>query len=293
MHEDLNLPAALREALRLEIPENIEQIEKMVGEAFLQTKEIKDVHDPVEVGAFLRKKHLIAADVPSEDFATLLSTRLVTGECTWDLGLGEKMREHRDRYQRLKDRPAVIKAVAEAGSAKAAQFVIMHIEEADRLFSEGKSLADAFETCVYSDVADANHAFLNLVEEKSGVEIKSAEQLRTLAGIREELKGDVEHCFTAAVEHRYESALEKIVRAGGTWGDLLAVDPKSFGLPEKWNGIAGAKAKTSQTDSIYKVIYFAFSMGDDLYRAPLRDIADKLKAPYGEVLKASTFYEKI
>jgi len=289
VHEDLNLPAALTEALRLEIPENIELIEKTVGEAFLHTKEIKDIHDPVEVGAFLRKRNLIAEDVPSEDFATLLSTRLVTGERTWDLGLGEVMKEHRDRYQRLKDRPSVIKAVAEAGSPKDAQFVIMHIEEVDRLLSEGKSLADAFGTCVYSDVADANHAFLNLVEEKSGVEIKSAEQLRTLAGIREEFKEEVEFCFTAALEHRYESALNKIISAGGTWDDLLALDPKSFGLPEKWDGIR--KEKTDQTECIYKVIFFAFSMGDPLlYRVPLRDIAEKLKAPYGEVLKASKFY---
>jgi hypothetical protein len=112
-----------------------------------------------------------------------------------------------------------------------------------------------------------------------------------------------EDCYRMAIESRYAIALDKKLRDGGKYKDLLAIDPKTFGLSEKWNypynlGAINAREKKwavkegSKQDMILKAIFFQFRLGEAPYmRPPLRDVADAIDAPYGEILKASKYYD--
>lgn len=319
-----------------DLPENIKDIEKVVGEAYLKG-EIDMVMGPQgetaqKLEALLRSKN--AMPVPAWDFGDLtkkLCGRFLLGIHSWDFGLGDKRAKDLATYQRLKDRPSVKKLVDTCGLQGEVFLVLNHIDAIDKEVAKGKTFDEIYHSIIYFDDVTPNHAFLNYLEEHFNTEIKSQKQLLELAkitrssyeeyvkGFKEDKDSDEEElmskedftkaneaidcCYYMALSSRYSLKLEKILSDGGKYKDLLAVNYKAFGFPDEWEypydvGSETDKIKkwsrdTSQEGFIRKAIYFHFHLGETVIkRVPLREVANLIEAPYGEVLKASRVYSR-
>ena len=318
-----------------DLPENIKDIEKVIGEAMMRG-EIDMVMGPQgetsqKLEALLRSKN--AMPIPACNFGDLtqkICGRIALGNFSWDFGLGDKRAKDLATYQRLKDRPSVRKLVDACGLQGEVFLVINHIDAIDKEVANGKTFNEIYHSIIYFDDVTPNHAFLNYLEEHFNTEIKSQKQLLELAkityGTYEEYVKDFEEdkdsdeedlmskedftkandgidcCYYMALSSRYSLTLEKILSDGGKYKDLLDVNYKAFGFPDEWNypydlGTQIDKDKkwirdTSQEGFIRKAIFFHFHLGDTvLKRVPLREVANLIEAPYGEVLKASRIYD--
>ena len=162
-------------------------------------------------------------------------------------------------------------------------------------------------TEIYEDEDYLNEIFVRLVEEQEGVEITSAKQLQELTGITElypemnkpkeertkkttkkealaEATRQIEQTFTQAMSHRYSSTLERILEAGGTYNDLLKINPKDFNLPETWSGCLASNKESS----ILWAIFLTFYLGENRTVKPdLRAIAKEIGAPYSVLMDAN------
>jgi hypothetical protein len=267
-----------------DLPENIEAIDKAVGKAYLAGElDFGEPFDQFErkLEALLRSKGLLP-DWDIKDLALKLTGRFTLRSHSWDFGLGERQAEYLALYQRLKDRPSVQKVVAVGGLCHDTFLVIRSIAAIDERLAKGETYADVYNSIVYLDDEPSNHAFLNHVEERSNTEIKSSEQLHNIADLPEDLSDDVGLCFSMALMNRYFCALDKALREGAKYEKLLTIGPEDFGLP---GDIKEA--------SIRRAIHSHFNLGETVFqRVPLRDVADAIEAPYGEVLKASKYPEQ-
>ena len=300
-----------------DLPENIKEIEKVVGEAS-RRGEINMLMGPQgetaqKLEALLRSKN--SMPIPAFDFNALtqkICDRLVLGYSSWDfLGLGDKRAKDLATYQRLKDRPSVKKLVDTCGLQVEVFLVLNHIDAIDKEVAKGKTFDEIFRSIIYPDDVTSNHAFLNYLEEHFNTAIKSQKQLLELAKItygtyeeyvkdfKEDKDSDEEDlmskedfaktndgiacCYYMALSSRYSLELEKILSGGGKYKDLRDVNYKAFGFP----------GDTSQEGFIRKAIYFHFHLGETVIkRVPLREVANLIEAPYGEVLKASRVYSQ-
>lgn len=319
-----------------DLPENIIEIEKVVGEATLRG-EIDMVMGPQgetaqKLEALLRSKNVMP--IPAFDFNELtqkICHRFFFGNSSWDFGLGDKRAKDLATYQRLKDRPSVKKLVDTCGLQGEVFLVLNHIDAIDKEVAKGKTFDEIYHSIIYFDDVTPNHAFLNYLEEHFNTEIKSQKQLLELAKITrssyEEYAKDIKEsedfeeeelmskddfiksseatdcCYLMAISSRYAFTLEKILSEGGKYKDLLAVNYKAFGFPDEWEypydvGSETDKIKkwsrdTSKEGFIRKAIYFHFHLGETVIkRVPLREVANLIEAPYGEVLKASRVYSR-
>lgn len=322
-----------------DLPENIEAIDKAVGEAHLAGKLDHDL--PIaQYGEAIRALLKTKGVTPSPqsewdlndpkrlaDLSLKLMTRVYMGGSSWDLGLGEKKKERLAVYEKLKDRPSVKRIIEVGGLCQDTLLTIKVIDEIDSRLAKGETYNDVFYSIIYFDDTVSNHAFLNHVEERFKTEIKSRKQLYELAELKpctfEEYKKDIEENgdgeevgtreeflatqeaqdpYLMALAARYALALDKILREGGKYKDLLAINPQSFGLPEKWsypydvgrivNQEKGWGANTSKEGMILKAISLCFNLNEwSHYRIPLRELADNLEAPYSVILEASRYYD--
>lgn len=163
------------------------------------------------------------------------------------------------------------------------------------LQDKGISWGELFSTEIYEDEYSLNEIFVRLVEEQEGVKITSAKQLQELTGItaigdnkktaKEEAFKQIEDTFIKAMSFRYSFTLEGILGAGGTYSDLLVVEPKDFNLPETWsNGIA--KDKKSMILYAISSEFSLFEPAGLMLHPDLRSISKEIEAPYSVILEA-------
>ena len=183
-------------------------------------------------------------------------------------------------YQRHKDRPSIKKLNEELGLSNDLYPVMASLDEMDEALADGKTLADIFKTLVYSDAMESDLAFLLLVEERSDTQIKSPEQLLKLAKLGKKAGDDVSSSYYKACEFKYQLALEKILRDGGKYKDLLALDPEAYGHPRETEEERKKHVETAI------ILYYGF-IETAVFRPSVREVAEELEAPYEVILKAS------
>ncbi|HQO83832.1 MAG TPA: hypothetical protein PLS21_07560, partial [Synergistales bacterium] len=79
---------------------------------------------------------------------------------------------------------------------------------------------------------------------------------------------------------KYQLALEKILRDGGKYKDLMALDPQDYGFPK-----ASEEEKKEHVETAI-IVYYGF-VETALFRPSVREVAEELEAPYEVILKAS------
>jgi len=182
---------------------------------------------------------------------------------------------------------------------------IKYKKEIAETYQESKDWLKVFNTCVYLDVNEAQESFIDYVEEAYQTKIKDVKHLQKLTGIthidtwdkktgeyitpdsEEEAKKnairELEETLINSKYSKYYRALEKAIREGAKYKDLLKIDPKDYGLPEDWG-----KDKYS---SILEAINSLFFLGESLMASPgLRAVATELEAPYSVIMDSYKLY---
>ena len=173
---------------------------------------------------------------------------------------------------------------------------IKHLKEIRETYEESKDWNKVISTALYSDVDEAQEAFIDYVEEVYKTKVKDAKHLQKLTGLKEDslkeepnIKAGEETTFeqiiTASRYSKYFRALETALEGGATYPELLKIKPKEYGLPEKWNKVLGS----DQYSSILWALSFSYLIGEpaSLMMLPsLRTIAEEIKAPYSVLMDA-------
>ena len=172
-------------------------------------------------------------------------------------------------------------------------------------YQESKSWDKVITTAVYSDVKEAQEAFIDYVEEVYKTKVKDAKHLQKLTGIthldswdskagkyitpdtEEEAKEnairELEETLINSRYSKYFRALERALQEGATYPELLKIKPKEYGLPEKWNNVLGL----DQYSTILWALSFEFLInepGDLMLLPDLRSIAQEIQAPYSVLM---------
>jgi len=150
-------------------------------------------------------------------------------------------------------------------------------------YQESKDWDRVITTAVYSDVGEAQEAFIEYVEETYQTKVKDGKHLQKLTGITEETLEGLEETVINSRYSKYFKALEKALLEGVKYKDLLQIKPQDFGLPKIWSGHLGS----DQYSSILWAISFEFMINEpaSLMLLPdLRSIAQEIEAPYSVLM---------
>ena len=162
---------------------------------------------------------------------------------------------------------------------------IKHLKEIREVYEESKDWDKVISTAVYSDVNEAQEAFIDYVEEVYKTKVKDAKHLQKLTGITEETLEGLEETVINSRYSKYFRALEKALQEGVKYKDLLQIKPQDFGLPKTWSGCLGS----DQYSTILWALSFEFLIdepGGLMVRPSLRAIAKELEAPYSAIMEA-------
>lgn len=150
-------------------------------------------------------------------------------------------------------------------------------------YQESKSWDKVITTAVYSDVKEAQEAFIDYVEETYQTKVKDGRHLQKLTGITEETLEGLEETVINSRYSKYFRALEKALQEGAKYKDLLQIKPQDYGLPKTWSGCLGS----DQYSSILWALSFEFLINEpaSLMLLPdLRSIAQEVEAPYSVLM---------
>ncbi len=162
---------------------------------------------------------------------------------------------------------------------------IEHLKEIREAYEESKDWNKVISTAVYSDVDEAQEAFVDYVEEVYKTKVKDGKHLQKLTGIKAETLEGLEETVITSRYSKYFRALETALEGGATYPELLKIKPKEYGLPEKWNKVLGS----DQYSSILWALSSSYLINEpaSLMMLPsLRTIAEEIKAPYSVLMDA-------
>ena len=160
---------------------------------------------------------------------------------------------------------------------------IKHLKEIREVYEESKDWDKVISTAVYSDVDEAQEAFIDYVEEVYKTKVKDAKHLQKLTGIKAETLEGLEETVINSRYSKYFRALETALQEGATYPELLKIKPKEYGLPEKWNKVLGS----DQYSTILWALSFEFLINEPaslMFLPDLRSIAQEIKAPYSVLM---------
>lgn len=160
---------------------------------------------------------------------------------------------------------------------------IKRLKEIREAYEESKDWDKVITTAVYSDVKEAQEAFINYVEETYQTKVKDGKHLQKLTGIKAETLEGLEETVLNSRYSKYFRALEKALQEGAKYKDLLQIKPQDFGLPKTWSGCLGS----DQYSSILWAISFTYLINEpaSLMLLPdLRSIAQEIQAPYSVLM---------
>ena len=190
---------------------------------------------------------------------------------------------------------------------------IKHLKEIKEAYQESKDWGDVYSTSVYSDVYEAQEAFIDYVEETYQTKVKDGKHLQKLTGIthlnswdskagkyitpdtEEEAKEnairELEETVINSRYSKYFRALQKALQEGVKYKDLLHIKPQDFGLPKTWSGCL----VSDQYSSILWALSSEFLIDEtaSLMLLPdLRSIAQEIQAPYSVLMDAYNLTNK-
>lgn len=162
---------------------------------------------------------------------------------------------------------------------------------------------------IYMDVEYLNEIFIRIVEETEGVEITNVKQLQELTGITEvygdpeeegykeptkqqakkEALRQLENIFLSGMSYRYSTTLENILHEGGTYTDLLKINPSDFNLPDTWTGTLAEDKYTS----ILWAIAFVFRINEPAtsVKPSLKVVAKEINAPLSVLMDVNKLFK--
>lgn len=166
--------------------------------------------------------------------------------------------------------------------------------EISELYQETKDWDKVISKAVFIDDNTSVEAFIDEVEAIYNTKVKDAKHLQNLTGCKEyekKAKYKLQDVINMGRYSTYFRALSIILNNGGTYSDLLKVEPKEYGLPETWEGTL-AKDKAS---SISWAIDFHYNLGEvALNLLPnFRYYAEDLKAPLSVIMDAYFIINRI
>lgn len=174
-------------------------------------------------------------------------------------------------------------------------------------YEETGSWYSPYGSVVYSDGAGSQEAFIDCLETTEGVKIKDIKQLQKITGIthlvpsdykgkkpypdnkaKEEALKELTETLIASKLNRYYRAIETAIHSGATYKDLLSLDPKNWGLPNKWEPQGVFINCVDQRSIINYALHIVFFLEMRfLFKSPsLRKIAEHLEAPLSVIIEA-------
>jgi len=160
---------------------------------------------------------------------------------------------------------------------------LKHLKEIRETYEESKDWDKVISTAVYSDVDEAQEAFIDYVEETYQTKVKDGKHLQKLTGIKAETLEGLEETVLNSRYSKYFRALKKALQEGVKYKDLLQIKPQDFGLPKTWSGCLGS----DQYSSILWALSSEFLIDEpaSLMLLPdLRSIAQEIQAPYSVLM---------
>jgi hypothetical protein len=172
-------------------------------------------------------------------------------------------------------------------------------------YQKTKNWVTVFNTDVYSDVKEAQEAFIDYIEETYQIKIKDVKHLQELTGIThlnswdEKLKDykpvgereakenaikELDETLTRARFSKFYRALERALTEGAKYKDLLQIDPKNYGLLESWSYCLASDQYSSVLRAISKAYFLSESF--TILAPKPRDIAEDLEAPLSVIMDA-------
>ena len=91
--------------------------------------------------------------------------------------------------------------------------------------------------------------------------------------------------------YRYEQSLKAILKSGGSYSDLLQIEPSIFNLPESWEVGLGKNKQEAILWAISSEYLLDEPAGLMLFPSP-RVIAKEIKAPYSVIMDAYNITRK-
>jgi hypothetical protein len=155
-------------------------------------------------------------------------------------------------------------------------------------YQESNSWDEVLNTVVYVDARQSQEAFIDCIEEIYQTKVKDSKHLQKLTGCKEYRDSDkikLQDVINNARYCKYERVLEKKIKEGAKYKDLLNIEPKDFNLPESWGSYYNSPANKYNT--ILKAIGYEFMINEpaSLMLLPdLRSIAEELEAPYSVIM---------
>lgn len=162
---------------------------------------------------------------------------------------------------------------------------IERLKEIREAYEESKDWNKVISTAVYSDVDEAQEAFIDYVEETYQTKVKDGKHLQKLTGIKAETLEGLEETVLNSRYSKYFRALKTALEGGAAYPELLKIKPKEYGLPKNWSGCLSS----DQYSTILWALSFEFLINEpaSLMMLPsLRTIAEEIKAPYSVLMDA-------
>ena len=165
---------------------------------------------------------------------------------------------------------------------------IKHLKEIREVYEESKDWDKVISTAVYSDVNEAQEAFIDYVEEVYKTKVKDAKHLQEITGCNEYAETEkvkLQDVITNARYSKYFRALEKAIQEGAKYKDLLQIKPQDFGLPQDFK--RKYNVGSDQYSSILWALSFEFLINEPaslMFLPDLRSIAQEIKAPYSVLM---------
>lgn len=166
-------------------------------------------------------------------------------------------------------------------------------------YQKSKDWDKVFSSRVYQEPHETAEAFIDYLEELHQEPIETAKQLQELTGITRlpdknkitaiEGLGDF---LIIAHYTKFFRALEKAIKEGAKYKDLLKIKPEDYRLPETWeinDKLLEGTLGYDQYSSILWAIGIEFSLEVNLgviVLPSLRNIAKDLEAPYSVLMDA-------
>ena len=137
-------------------------------------------------------------------------------------------------------------------------------------------------------------ALIDLIEEEKGSRITDAEELQEITGFTEFSLAEIEKWIIIGKESKYESALIEALESRAKFVDLLKIDPKKYGLSEKWKTSLNWWEELDIEHFIAMTIYIHFwrKKGGQT-RPSARAVAEHTGTPYPLLSWVANKFEKI
>lgn len=132
---------------------------------------------------------------------------------------------------------------------------------------KGDTWEEIYTSDVYRDDPRSNETMIRLVEMASGTQIRDAKHLLELTDLDLSLTKELEDTITQAKEFRYLQVLAYALSKGAKYRDLFEIEPRTFGLPDKWKGFL--RDDGNKHNAISEALYFHSSDDNIFYHRPL------------------------